>query len=117
MWVLRVGDAVVGGDDKANFRVAQAWHLFKGNDPLPLVFARPAGHRQPGVRPGADGHLAAGAIADLAVDIGDEDVIAGINPGAQCRLELGEPGIVNCCLFGTIVEFCDVYNDALAAMG
>ena len=85
--VVRRRDAVVGGDDVARLRVARAGQLLEGDGAPPLELAGPAGHRKPGVGHGPQGDAPSGEVAYLPLDVGEEEVVAGVHPGPHGLLE------------------------------
>ena len=74
---------VVGGDDVTLGRVDGAGHFLEGDIALPFVVIGPAGDGQAGVLPGADGNFAPAQVADVAVDVGEEEVVGGVHPAAH----------------------------------
>ena len=85
--IVGVHDAVVGGHDNAVSRVAYARQFLERNHPAPLVFARPAWDGQPCVRHRANRHLPAVEVADVAVNVGEHEVVAGVDPFAHGFVE------------------------------
>jgi hypothetical protein len=86
--VAGVGDPAVRGRDPAVGGIAQGGHLLEGDGTRPLVGAVPARDRKPRVGLGANRHDAAGPVADGPVDVGEHEVVAGIDPRSHGRLEL-----------------------------
>ena len=86
--VVVVHDAVVGGHDYAVARVADSRQFLERNHPAPLVFASPPRNGQPSVRHRADGDLPAIEVSDVAVDVGEHEVVAGVNPVAHGFVQL-----------------------------
>ena len=88
MPIVGVHYAVVRCHDHSAFRVADAREFAEGDVALPLVVARPARNRQPGVRHGADGNLSSVQIGDVAVHVGKHEVVAWIDPAAHRLIHL-----------------------------
>ena len=71
---------VVGGDDVSLRRVEGAGQFVKGNVVHPLVLIVPAGHRHGTVAGGTDRDTAGGLVADVALHVGVDKVLAGHVP-------------------------------------
>ena len=85
--IVGVDDSVVGGDDKPVARVSDARQFLERNHPAPLALARPPRDGQPGVRHRANRNLAAVEIADVAVNVGEHEVVARVDPFAHGFVE------------------------------
>ena len=81
-------DAAIGGRDDARRRIENAGQLVEGKVAGPLVGSHLAGHGQRAVAGGAQRNRARRLVADVAVDIGIDDVLAGRAESATTRREI-----------------------------
>ena len=87
--VLRV-DAVVRGREEAIGRVDVPRQVLERDPAVPLVLGGPAGHRRGAVAEASDRVPAGALVADGALDIGVDDVLARRSPVAERLPERGE---------------------------
>src|SRR5262245_33034359 len=81
--VAIAGNAVVGRRDEALRWVKNMRQLGVRNDASPLIFASPAGYRQPPITLSADRDVAAERVTDVALDVGVDKVLGRHRPIGQ----------------------------------
>ena len=86
--VVIVDDAVVGGGEEARFRVRHARQVLMRDTTEPLVLAGPTRDGQPEVRAAPQRDLAARQVADRAMPIRHQEIVAGVNPVAHLLIEV-----------------------------
>ena len=78
--VVAPDDTVVGGDDEPGIGVLGTRQLLEGNVALPLMFAGPAGHGQPGVGHRPDWDLSSVQVRDVPLHVREEQIVARVHP-------------------------------------
>src|SRR5579884_1134704 len=77
--VVAAKGILVGGDDAPGGRIESRGQLIEGNEALPFILAGTAVHRYASIPSPADGQHAGCMVADVAVAVGVDDILAGID--------------------------------------
>ena len=85
-----VDGAIVGRDDEAGRRIVGGGKVLEGNGAGPFAAVGPSRHREGPVAAAADWHAAGHLVADVAVDVGVNEILRRHVPVAQGGAEFVE---------------------------